>query len=194
MANQSNVIINYTDHLSGNVQQKTITDINPQASNSKLATWGQMTLGLTKDAYNKTTRIDKIDCDEVTARPITSKKFQTQAFNAQNEATINASILTKSGNSLLGGFSLGTTSLCLAWYKNHQVVGFPDVDVYVPLVNFSVTRPNNTCEIQFVFRKADFDTLEIGDSVTFTFTAYIQADSQFDYWEEDFTVTIIKDE
>ena len=186
--------INITTIRDNEKKQKSITYINPLTSSQELIDFAQSIVAVTNDSYDKTTRIDRIDCDEVTARPITSKKFQTQAFNAQNEATINASILTKSGNSLLGGFSLGTTSLCLAWYKNHQVVGFPDVDVYVPLVNFSVTRPNNTCEIQFVFRKADFDTLEIGDSVTFTFTAYIQADSQFDYWEEDFTVTIIKDE
>ena len=63
MADKSNIIITMNDHISGKAQQKTITDINPAAASSKLATWGQMTAALSKDSYVKTTRIDKTECD-----------------------------------------------------------------------------------------------------------------------------------
>lgn len=73
MADKSNLIITMNDYESGKEQQKTITDINPQASSSKLATWGQMTAALSKDSYVKTTRIDRTECDVVkTARTISS--------------------------------------------------------------------------------------------------------------------------
>ena len=73
MADKSNLIITMNDHESGKAQQKTITDINPQASSSKLATWGQMTAALSKDGYVKTTRIDRTECDVVkTERTISS--------------------------------------------------------------------------------------------------------------------------
>lgn len=81
MANKSSIIIGYTDHSSGKAQQKTITDINPQASNAKLATWGEMTAALTKDNYVKTTRIDRRECDNANTRPITEFTYNYSGSN-----------------------------------------------------------------------------------------------------------------
>lgn len=81
MADKSSIIIGYTDHSSGKAQQKTITDINPQASNAKLATWGEMTAALTKDNYVKTTRIDRRECDNANTRPITDLTYGYSGSN-----------------------------------------------------------------------------------------------------------------
>ena len=85
MADQSNIIINYTDHVSGKAQQKTITNINPAASSADLATWGAMTAALTKDTYSKTTRIDRTECDTPKATRTTSKlRWESSSHSATN--------------------------------------------------------------------------------------------------------------
>lgn len=85
MADQSNIIINYTDHVSGKAQQKTITNINPTASSADLATWGAMTAALTKDTYSKTTRIDRTECDTPKATRTTSKlRWESSSHSATN--------------------------------------------------------------------------------------------------------------
>lgn len=68
MADKSSIIVESTNHVTGKKQQLTLTNINPQASSGNLATWGQMTAALTKDAYSKTTRIDKTECDTPSRR------------------------------------------------------------------------------------------------------------------------------
>lgn len=85
MADKSNLVITMTDYESGKEQQKTITDINPTASSSKLATWGQMTAALSKDGYVKTTRIDRTECDNDTRTPF-PKAITVAIWNdAQNK-------------------------------------------------------------------------------------------------------------
>lgn len=57
----TSIIVNSTN--SGKVLQKTITNVNPNADNDKLATWGQMLTALTDNTYTKTDRVDKANCD-----------------------------------------------------------------------------------------------------------------------------------
>ena len=59
---KTSIIINSTDAL-GKSSQKTFTDVNPNASNDQLATFGQMLAAVSSNTYNGTTRIDKTDCD-----------------------------------------------------------------------------------------------------------------------------------
>ena len=61
MAEQK-IIINSTD-TSGKAMQKTLTDINPDASNEQLSTFGQMLNNFTTNNYGKTERVIKVDCD-----------------------------------------------------------------------------------------------------------------------------------
>ncbi|MBR2775199.1 MAG: hypothetical protein IKD73_09470 [Selenomonadaceae bacterium] len=60
---KSSLIVTTEDHTTGNTQQKTITDINPQANDAHLKTWGQMVAGLSKDSYVKSDRVDKRNLD-----------------------------------------------------------------------------------------------------------------------------------
>ena len=57
----TSLVITTKDHLTDETQTKTITNINPQAANSDLKTFAQMTAALSKDAFVKATRIDKTE-------------------------------------------------------------------------------------------------------------------------------------
>ena len=61
MATKTSLVITSTSE--GKNLQKTLTDINPAASNSALKTWGEMLTGLTTNTYIKTDRVDKTNCD-----------------------------------------------------------------------------------------------------------------------------------
>lgn len=63
MATKTSLVI--TSSSAGKNLQKTLTDINPAASNSALKTWGEMLTGLTTNTYVKTDRVDKTNCDTV---------------------------------------------------------------------------------------------------------------------------------
>lgn len=59
----TSIIVTTADYLSGNLQQTSLTYVNPNADNSKLKTFAQMTAALSKDSYVKTTRVDKTELD-----------------------------------------------------------------------------------------------------------------------------------
>lgn len=59
---KSNIVITSTNSQ-GKTLQKTLTDINPAATNSQLATFGNMLNQLTTNVYGHTTKITKTNCD-----------------------------------------------------------------------------------------------------------------------------------
>ena len=61
MADQK-VILTSTN-TSGQTLQKTLTDINPDASNAQLKTFAQMLNNMTDNTYGKTDRVIKYNCD-----------------------------------------------------------------------------------------------------------------------------------
>ncbi len=60
MAKESVII---TATKSGKTIQKSLTDMNPEATNAQLATFGTMLNALTTNTYQKTDRITKVNCD-----------------------------------------------------------------------------------------------------------------------------------
>ena len=58
----SNIVITSTSPQ-GKVLQKTLTDINPDATNAQLATFGTMLNALTDNQYGRTVKITKVHCD-----------------------------------------------------------------------------------------------------------------------------------
>lgn len=56
----------------GKTASKTITYINPQASNSVLAQFGTMLTALTLNTYQKTDRIDTQNCDTALRKELMS--------------------------------------------------------------------------------------------------------------------------
>ena len=47
----------------GKLLQKTVTDVNPDATNETLAAFGQKVNALTTHTYSGTDRVDKVNCD-----------------------------------------------------------------------------------------------------------------------------------
>ena len=58
---KSSIII--TSNRAGKTLQKTLTDVNPAATNAQFATMGTMLTALTNCTYQKTDRITKVNCD-----------------------------------------------------------------------------------------------------------------------------------
>lgn len=58
---KENIII--TSNNDGVIAQKTISNINPAATNAQLAQFGEMIADLTTGQYAKTDRVTKINCD-----------------------------------------------------------------------------------------------------------------------------------
>ena len=80
----TSIIVNSTN--SGKVLQKTITNVNPNADNDKLATWGQMLTALTDNTYTKTDRVDKANCDTESSKPTPTLTLSPTSVTA---ATMN---------------------------------------------------------------------------------------------------------
>lgn len=59
---QTSLIINSTKN--GKAVQKTVTYVNPSASNANLAAFGQKITALSTNTYVNTERVNKIVCDD----------------------------------------------------------------------------------------------------------------------------------
>lgn len=77
---KTSLILTTTDIL-GRKQQKSITDVNPNADTAALKTFAQMCNNLTTNTYVSTDRIDKINCDTEAG---TSKTAPTLAIDGGN--------------------------------------------------------------------------------------------------------------
>ena len=63
MADKTSLIITATD-AAGKTQQKSVTDVNPNAADEHILTFAQMTNALTTDTYQKSTLIIRRELDE----------------------------------------------------------------------------------------------------------------------------------
>ena len=63
MADKTSLLVYAKDAVTDNVQQKTLTNVNPEASNAALKTLGQKMIGLTRDRYVKSQRVDLTELD-----------------------------------------------------------------------------------------------------------------------------------
>lgn len=75
MATKTSLLITATDYVTERDQQKTITDINPQASSAHLKSWARETIDMTKDTYLKAKRVDVTDIDSIVQRPIQRLRY-----------------------------------------------------------------------------------------------------------------------
>ena len=78
-----------TTDTMGNTNTATITYVNPNATSSQLVTLGRMLTSLTSSAYNKTDRINTINCD-------------TEEGGQKTQATITLAKTTDTKTNVLG--------------------------------------------------------------------------------------------
>ena len=101
---KTSIIINSTSNQ-GKSLQKTLTDVNPEATNEELATFGQRLTAITTNVYGNTTRIDKINCDAETTvvkpTPTFSVDITSVATSWLTESDFLNVIVTYSGDGIL---------------------------------------------------------------------------------------------
>ena len=88
--------VTFTDANSNEQLQKTLTDINPAATNAQLKAFAQSFYGLSDDTYVKSNRVDRINCDtEESGGTVSGKRFRETAITGAakgSTATITANI------------------------------------------------------------------------------------------------------
>ena len=94
----------------GKTVQKTVTVVNPHASNEKLTTLGQMLNSLTTNTYQTTTRIDKVNCDTETKTQRTITTFNVTSTGVQiTDYTQPVSVPLSKVNTKGSGYSFALT-------------------------------------------------------------------------------------
>ena len=109
---KTSAIITATEHGTGKTLQKTLTNVNPDATSAQLATLGHMLNGLTTNVYVSTDRVDKYNCDTEDSggddrlENTVELKTPADADWIANSRTYNKSSFSQNGNR---GFSIRST-------------------------------------------------------------------------------------
>ena len=85
---KENIIITATK--SGKTIQKSLTDMNPEATNAQLATFGTMLNALTTNTYQKTDRITKVNCDTEPGGGVKPTPTITLSFTSVDKSELPA--------------------------------------------------------------------------------------------------------
>ena len=196
---KSSLIVTTEDHTTGNTQQKTITDINPQANDAHLKAWSQMVAGLSKDSYVKSDRVDKrnLDTDSKPDYNVTLQTYKVDQNGVNNFGVIAADVtsIQLSTNSFTTGGNLltrlrGLTPYTAPYYSqitvnsaegsvvNRQIVYC--TDDYITMNMRNAWLIDLTLEGTFV----------AGDSFTVTFN--VLGDDTHNPYERTITFTFVE--
>lgn len=138
---ESNLIINSTA-LNGRKLQKSITNINPRATNAQLQEVAQRLNALTTNTYNGATRIDKIDVEEddvgggVTPEPATGlldpKLTVTQGADkfTFNYTRLGEGTITAYGHELPSGYPVVTEDSIKVYYAAPAAICIESDGIY----------------------------------------------------------------
>lgn len=195
MADKSNLIITSADYMTGNTQQKTITDINPVASNSDLKSWSEMTGELSKDTYIKARRVDVTDLDGA-GHPRTFTDF-TATFVTGNAVTITDTS-SYSASSALANVYTSSSQKCCQFFATTTLDAPPQIRNY----STTGTAPDKIAELGYnwstnsSYRPGswDFRVYLPNEAATTTFTLHFDATTTSDAFDMPFTLTVTADE
>ena len=81
-----------TSTNAGKTLQKTVTDINPAATNAQLATFGGMLNSLTTNTYGKTDRVRKVNCDTEAGGGVKPEPTLTLSSDTDTAANVLAAL------------------------------------------------------------------------------------------------------
>ena len=156
MADQK-VILTSTN-TSGQTLQKTLTDINPDASNEQLVQLGQKLIALTDNTYGKTDRVIKYNCDTEGGG---SKLTPTFTLDKTTDTAANVKASTYPPQNVVLSYSIDFT------YDGDGIVSAccTDGNIGATVINTSNMQRFVVCSY---IPAAD---LNINTTATFTFTA-----------------------
>lgn len=181
---KSSLIVTTEDHITGNTQQKTITDINPQANDAHLKTWGQMVAGLSKDSYVKSDRVDKrnLDTDSKTGRTLTLTLGGTYTFDlAQDSINIPLSAIDSTDKSIAGSLTVpaNDTSKLIASNLNNLTFRWNQITY-----RGDITGPTSNFVWRFIFSQSD---TPFSASVKF----FLSNNNLYNAWEKTITINFV---
>jgi len=175
---KTSLILTTTDIL-GRKQQKSFTDVNPNADTAALKTFAQMCNNLTTNTYVSTDRIDKINCDTEAGTSKTTPTF-TASKTTFSKALAGDGVNTDNGMIINDGWSVKTT---VTYNGDGAIYGVPyqtvssnvvvswsssntwEVTVRIGEIN-SVTLPQT-----ITIHTTETDTYKAATPITLTLTA-----------------------
>lgn len=184
---KSSLIVTTEDHITGNTQQKTITDINPQANDAHLKTWGQMVAGLSKDSYVKSDRVDKrnLDTDSKTGRELTLKIQNAQTSTVSN---VPLDLSQDTFDIPLSYIQASSTSTAMS-------LGTPTDDTsrlfLSNLTGASLQWNQITYSTSYTGYAWRFNYEQITEPFTVSFKLALSANSLYNAWEKSITINFV---
>ena len=163
------IIVTSSDS-NNSITQKTIPNINPDASSTALKTFGQKLTALTDNTYVKTDRIDKTNCDTAVEKLTPNVALDPSADALTRSACLagaNPLInITTDGEVMI--VNNDNTTWCTTLRLGSDTGRYR---LYVGIVN-SATEANATAPHDIVIRTTETDTYKAGE-----FTITINPDS-----------------
>ena len=165
---KTSAIITYTD-ANGKAMQKTLTDINPEATNTEIKTFAQKMVGMTDNVYVQTDRVDKINCDSE-ASPSTK---QTPTLTVSSSALSCAGAAGTNFTYSYDGDGQLFTSVPVCTNDQNYADG-------LPTFSFDTSQPNTASvttkgyqsgkTFQFLFGATETDNYKAPEPITMTLT------------------------
>ena len=182
--------INITTIRDNEKKQKSITYINPLTSSQELIDFAQSIVAVTNDSYDKTTRIDKIDCDNVNQRTVSLFQYQVGSVSFTNVPADGIINLTTAQ-----AISGGSARFIFKLRMNDMA--------FIPTLEYSSTSNNVISDTEVQYNSAKFygsskNLLQCGfiiiqeplDPQVITVKLSMPATETFDVWTRTLTFNI----
>lgn len=194
---KTSLIIGATDS-GGKTIQKTVTDVNPNATNEQLTTFGKMLNSLTNNTYQTTNRIDKTNCDTEsgkTARTISYFSIsgtQVPLANLAQPLTIPLSKLqTKAEGKYVVGMgyrdpSTATLGCRMPYFDDFSSSDYTTIGTYQSNWSSSLATANQGMYMVYI-------CLDLNAAGSFTCTLKVDADETYTSLAVPLTFNVVDD-
>ena len=182
--------INITTIRDNEKKQKSITYINPLTSSQELIDFAQSIVAVTNDSYDKTTRIDRIDCDNANQRTVSLFQYQVGSVSFTNVPADGIINLTTAQ-----AISGGSARFIFKLRMNDMA--------FIPTLEYSSTSNNVISDTEVQYNSAKFygsskNLLQCGfiiiqeplDPQVITVKLSMPATETFDVWTRTLTFNI----
>lgn len=164
----------------GKTVNKTLTDVNPDCSNTVLKTLGQKINALTTNFYGNTTRVDKIDCD-------------LESDSGKITPTLTLSVDTLPKATVLSGYSVTDGQVKFVYNELATITYDGDGTLYAYCLTYGRYAPfvfshSGVYKLRFT---ANYDDANFNDVLTAPLTIKVCATATDAYKaaEVEFTIT-----
>ena len=143
---KTSLIINSTTAAGGKKLQKTLTDINPSATNSQLKAFAQQLNALTTNTYAEANRVDRVNCDtEADASDSSGGSTLTKQFRELTIVGAEKNATATLSANVLSGVAINPAVFYYTGSSTAQVLSTNSVTSEDPTVaKFTFSVPNSS--------------------------------------------------